>query len=217
MAWVVAALFLLAIADALVDGRNTRRLRKARRALKRAPRMAMGAVKNGDWACVSGRARPRAPLKKSPLSQRDCIGFRVMVERFDVGSAVWQLIIDLEDFVTFSLADGTGEAVVHAPFVVMLDPHDERGDDLPPAFFDLLERERWRRTGPSGGEYLFRYTETLLLPDDDIVALGRATIEIDPAGRARSHREPPVMCHLRGGEIPVVIAEPDVADRATAS
>jgi hypothetical protein len=45
------------------------------------------------------------------------------------------------------------------------------------------------------------------MPGDEIIAVGRATIEVDPAGRAPARREPPVMCHLRGGDDGVVIAD----------
>ena len=53
----------------------------------------------------------------------------------------------------------------------------------------------------------FRYVETILLPEDEIIAVGRATVEIDPAGRSQSNREPPFRCHLKGREEAVVIAD----------
>jgi hypothetical protein len=58
----------------------------------------------------------------------------------------------------------------------------------------------------------FRYVETILPEGEEIIAVGRATIEIDPAGRAPSHRDPPVMCHLRGEDDVVIIANPDESE-----
>jgi hypothetical protein len=61
-----------------------------------------------------------------------------------------------------------------------------------------------------GIQHEFRYTETILFPGDEIVAIGRATIEIDPAGQSPSRRDPPVRCHLKGREEAVIIAEIEV-------
>ena len=52
-----------------------------------------------------------------------------------------------------------------------------------------------------------RYVETILQSGDTIIAVGRATIEVDPAGRAPAPREPPIICHLKGADEPVVITD----------
>jgi len=49
-----------------------------------------------------------------------------------------------------------------------------------------------------------------LQPGDTIMAIGRATVEVDPAGRAPTHREPPMICRLEGADEPVLIADADV-------
>ena len=51
-----------------------------------------------------------------------------------------------------------------------------------------------------------RYREILLKPGDRVSVLGRATMEIDPAGRA-SFRDPPMLNHITGSEdTPVIVA-----------
>ena len=91
--------------------------------------------------------------------------------------------------------DETGAAMLHAPFEMKLDPYDAAAENLPPALFEVLEREGVATRSMFGGQHDFRYIETILLPGEEITAVGRATIQIDPAGSSPSHREPPVMCH----------------------
>ena len=55
----------------------------------------------------------------------------------------------------------------------------------------------------------FRYVETILVPGDEISATGRATLEIDAAGRSPSPRQPPLLCHFKGREDTLVIADAD--------
>ena len=81
-----------------------------------------------------------------------------------------------------------------------------RFEDHPAGLFDLLEAKRHRGPGRIRRERHFQYVETVLLPGDEIIAVGRAIIDIDPAGRSPSRRDPPVRCHLKGADGPVVIA-----------
>jgi hypothetical protein len=184
-----------------------RQRRPPRRALMRMPETPIAGVKDGDMVRITGRAVARAPLRTSPISQRRCIGFRLIVDRHD-GQA-WQRVVDQEQLDSFLLTDDTGEAVLHGPFEIAIDPYDARSADPPPELFSVLEKEGVAVRGPFGTERHFHYVETVLLPGDEITAVGRATVEIDAAGRAPSHRHPPVMCHLKGLEEAVVIADAD--------
>jgi hypothetical protein len=105
---------------------------------------------------------------------------RLVVDRRSpsVSSETWQRVVDREEFDSFLLADATGTAMLHAPFEMKLDPYDARGQDLPPAFFEVLEREGVALRSPFGSLHNFRYVETIVLPGDEITAVGRATIEI---------------------------------------
>src|SRR5262245_34398956 len=118
----------------------------------------------------------------------------------------------------FTLTDDTGTAVIKGPFLIELDfddcavakvpPHGARAN-LPPAVYSLLEEARmgwvwsWER---------IRYQEGLLKPGDLLSVLGRASLEIDPAGRG-SYWEPSMLHHIKGSEgEPVIIV--DEGDRS---
>jgi hypothetical protein len=59
--------------------------------------------------------------------------------------------------------------------------------------------------GPIGGETT-RYREVLLRPGDRVSVLGRATLEVDPAGDG-SFRAPLMRVWIRGSEAkPVIVA-----------
>ena len=207
-------LILLSAAFLLVAvGRASKAHRKAAtRALEGVPETPIGAIKDGGKVRIKGRTASRAPLRTSPVSQRPCIGFRLTVDYCDGDFGLWQQVVEAEAFDTFLLADGTGEAVVHTPFEIRLRPHRENFvDSASPALASVLGKE-----GVPAHEVFvpgrrFRYVETILPEGEEIIAVGHATIEIDAAGRAPSHRDPPVMCHLRAEEDLVIITNPDEA------
>ena len=184
-----------------------RQRKPPRRALLRVPATQIAGVKDGAMVRIAGRAVERGPLRTSPISQRRCIGFRLVVDRHD--GQVWQRVVDLEQLDTFLLSDDTGDAVLHGPFEINVDPYDARSADLPPELFAVLEKEGVPVKGPFGTERQFHYAETVLMPGDEITAFGRATVEIDAAGHAPSPRHPPVMCHLWGRDEAVIIADAD--------
>jgi hypothetical protein len=192
-----------------LSGRWARR-RTRRRALMRVPETAIAAVKNGERVRLKGRAVARAPLGTSPLSQRPCIAYHIVIA--DIRSG--ELVLDQEGFDSFTLTDGTGEAMLHGPFQLELDPfdareldggYDARSESVPQTLSDLVKQSGYKVT-TFGRQDALRYVETLLQPGDEIIAVGRATIEIDQAGRAPP-RGLPVMCHLKGSDKPVVIAD----------
>jgi len=204
---LIAVGALTVAAGAYVRLVKSRRRKAARRAVWGIPATAIVAVKDGETVRITGRAVARAPLRTSPISRRGCIGFCLTVDRHQSGSESWQRVVDKEEFDSFSLVDETGAAMLHAPFEMKLDPYDARAENLPPALFEVLEREGVAIKSMFGSEHEFRYVETILVPGEEITAVGRATIEIDPAGRSPSHREPPAMCHMKGLEEAVIIAD----------
>lgn len=183
------------------------RRKRARRAVWGVPQTAIAGVKDGQMVRITGRAVAQASLRLSPISGRGCIGFRLIVDRHQSGSEGWQRVVDKEEFDSFALVDATAKAVLHAPFEMKLDPYDARDANLPPVLFEVLEREGVAIRSAFGINYDFRYVETILVPGEEITAVGRATIEIDPAGRAASHREPPALCHMKGVDEAVIIAD----------
>ena len=204
---LIAMSLLTLAAGAYLRLVQSRRRKAARRAVWGVPETPIVAVKDAAMVRITGRAAALAPLRTSPISKRDCIGWWLTVDRHQAGSETWQRVVDREEFDSFLLADATGTAMLHAPFEMKLDPYDARGQDLPQSFFEVLEREGVAVRSPFGTAHTFRYVETIVLPGDEITAVGRATIEIDPAGRSPSRREPPIRCHMKGLEEAVIIAD----------
>lgn len=161
-----------------LDGRAARRS-TARGELVRLPETPIAAVNDGDRVCINGRARARGPLRTSPISQRDCICFRLTVDARHGGD--WHSVLDQEEFDSFVLTDGTGEAILHAPFQLQLDPYDARSENVPQAVFDLAKQAGANITMFGLPDQL-RFVETVLQPGDRIIAVGRASVEIDPPG-----------------------------------
>jgi hypothetical protein len=211
------ALFALAAAIfAISTVVERRRRREARRALTDVPETSIAAVKDGEMVRLKGRAVTREALRTSPISQRHCIAYRLIVLRRDESGLDWQRIIEDDAFHSFLLADDTGEAVLHAPFEIKLNPHRETFvEALSPELASLLTREGVSARDLFGRERHFSYVEHVVMPGDEIMAIGRATIEIDPGGRSPSPRDAPVMCHLKGAAEPVIIAGVDESSDLT--
>jgi hypothetical protein len=171
------------------------------------PATPIGAVKNGDRVRIQGQVLARGPLRTSPVSELSCVGFRLTIDAGHQSPS--QRVLEQEEFDSIVIADGTGEAVLHAPFRVELDPYDARSENVPQVVFDLA-----KQAGASitmfGMLDQVAYVEIVLKPGDTIMAIGRATVEVDPAGRAPTHREPPMICRLEGAHEPVVIADADM-------
>ena len=186
-----------------LDGQASRRA-SPRRELMQLPATPIAAVKNGDRVRIQGQVLARGPLRISPVSERACVGFRLTIDAGQQSPS--HRVLEQEEFDSVVVADATGEAVLHAPFTLELSPYDARSENVPQAVVDLVKQTSANLTMFGVLNQLF-YVETVLEPGDEIIAVGRATVEIDPVGRAPSHREPPVVCHLKGADEPVVIAD----------
>jgi len=182
-----------------------------RRPLTEVSETAIAAIKkDGARVRIKGRAVAREPLRTSPISFQDCIGYRLTVERYDGDDdKAWTKVIDQDALATFVIADETGQAVLHAPFELRLPSTGAEGRDLPRAVVEALANADVARDDFFGMPNTFRYAETVLMAGAEIIAVGRASFEIDPAVRSPSRREPPLTCHLKGADEPVIIAAPD--------
>ena len=178
-----------------------------RRELMRMPATPIGAVKNGDRVRIQGQVLARAPLRTSPVSELPCVGFRLTIDAGQQSPS--QRVLEQEEFDAIVIADGTGEAILHPPFNLELDPYDARSENVPPLVLDLA-KQAGASIAMFGVIGQVAYVETVLKPGDTIMAIGRATVEVDPAGRAPTHREPPMICRLEGADEPVLIADGDV-------
>jgi len=119
----------------------------------------------------------------------------------------WVRVLTQQDLGSFSLTDETGEAAVDGPFVD-LETDESSWTTMPVWLFVTLKEQGVPFTEPFGDKEQFRYAETILSVGDRITAFGRATTEIDPAGRTVGLHELPTLPHVKGSETkPVIIAD----------
>jgi hypothetical protein len=185
--------------------------RRARRELDRAPGKRLWDVRPGERVRVTGLVKRLRETVMSPVTGRNCIGFRYVIEERGAGGD-WHVVAQESKCMAFELVDEGVEATVEGPFVFGLD-FDDRGDvwaNLPPGLFGVLERARVPLSGPLGGEKEFRFREAVLRPEDRIMVLGAVAIEVDRAGRRAELRGPPLMRKIRGTDAePVALADAD--------
>ena len=127
----------------------------------------------------------------------------------------------------FIVTDDSGTAVVEGRVAIAEDLDEGAWMALPTSVFkqdpgdgnwgtlpaSILKRMGFKPVGENGvGEDLFgesqdfRCQEVLLKPGDRVSVLGRATMQVDPAGNA-SFRDPPMLNHITGSEdAPVIVA-----------
>jgi hypothetical protein len=187
-----------------LDGQAAHRA-GVRRELMRVPQTPIAQVKEGEKVRIRGRAVARGPLRTSPVSQRTCICFRLTI---DSGRGEWHRVFEQDEFDSFMITDDSGTAVLHAPFQLELSPYDARSEIVPQVVFDIAKLSGANITMFGSPDDL-RYVETVLRPGDEIIAVGRATLEVDPAGDRPTPRDQPIVCHLNGTELVVAIADAD--------
>lgn len=188
--------------------------RRARRELTRVQETKLSELRDGERARVTGIARATLETTTSPIGQRSCIGFHVVVEEkaSSGAGANWHTLLVRSHCLPFGLVDGEAEAVVEGPFDLGLDC-DDRGDvwaNLPPTLFAMLEEARIPLTGTFGRDKEFRFREALLRPGDRVSVLGRLSVEPNPSGRRENPRGTPLQRRVSGSETqPVVIGDAD--------
>jgi hypothetical protein len=181
--------------------------RQARRALAHSDPKRLGAVGEGDRVSVRGVARRGPERRFSPITGRECIGYRVIVEaRVEED---WRAVLEKTDCAPFQLHAEGVSAQVDGPFVFGLEM-DGRGseDDFAPSFFAALERFGVARHDAWGRPRSFRLAEALLEEGDAIAVLGRATLTVDPRGQRDSPRGQPILRVISGTKSePTVLAD----------
>jgi hypothetical protein len=164
---------------------------RARRALRKAPRVPIAQAKDGEVAKLAGRLRlVDAPLT-APLTGRPCAYFRTMVEQQKSRgkSSYWDTIIEESDFsARLVIEDGTGSALVELtyPLVVLnMDTHLRSGflNDATPELGTFLSRH-----GVSSQGWVFnktlRYKEGALEEGEKVAVFGLCRREPDPDPQA---------------------------------
>ncbi len=159
--------------------------RAPRRAIERARPTTIASLQEGVLTKIIGVIAPRAPMLMSAVSKQSCIGYTTAVEA--------------------PQETGWRPAVVEGDIVIA--PHPDIGWEAPPAsLLPQRDDDSWLPSLRPTVEGENRYREILLKPGDRVSVLGRAKMEIDPAGRS-SFREPPMLNHITGSEdAPVIVA-----------
>jgi hypothetical protein len=200
---VLIALIACEVAFLLRQEWRAWKRRAPRRALERATPTAIASLREGDLTKITGVIAPRAPMLMSAVGRQPCVGYNTAVEEMD--KTAWRLIFNSAACASFFVTDESGTAVVEGNIVIA--PHPDVGWGTPPA--SLVPRRDDVGSLPSLRitiERPTRYREILLKPGDSVSVLGRAKMEIDPAGRS-SFRDPPMLNHITGSEdTPVVVA-----------
>src|ERR1044071_941443 len=149
------------------------------------PETPIAAIKDGETVRIRGRAVARESLVTSPVSQVRCIGYRLTIDWSDSAIEGWRQITEEDGFGSLVLADDSGEAVIDAPFDIRLSPYRENlVASASPVLAPLLDRNGIRPSDVFGMSRSFRCVEVIVMPGDELIAAGRATIEVDQAGRA---------------------------------
>ena len=179
--------------------------------------IAIAALPQRELARITGVSAPRDALLMSPLGHEPCIGYSTVIEERDLGGT-WRTVFKSADCGPFLVTDESGTAAVDGPVFIALDPADVAWTNLPggvlitPAH-KLLHEVAVSRVGDDLADREIRCQEVLVRPGDRVSVFGRASMEVDPAGRA-SFRDPPMLNHITGSEdAPVIVAH----DKITSS
>ena len=152
----------------------------------------------------------------SPIDREPCIGFRLVAmglygQRNGAhgggGGAYGSMqgSVERSGCARFAIADDTGTAFVEGPFLVGLDLDGEWS--VPVTDFSRLNPLDEYRTRMSGA-WAYVYREGRLKPGDRVSVVGRASLEVDPAGARTGMRSPPVIVSLRGStDDPVIVVD----------
>jgi hypothetical protein len=189
---------------------------RVRRALRKAPRIAIGAMQEGQVARVVGKVSHGEPIA-APISGRPCFYFDAIVEeRYRNG---WRRVLREKGGVPFGIEDGTGRAMVdptHADVALTFDASTRSGtfDDATGPEEAFLARHKQKSQGWVFNRTL-RYREAIIEPNEVVAIMGQGVREPDPeaAGADRGYRDaPPTLLRMRGGQqSPLLVSDdPDL-------
>ena len=172
--------------------------RAPRRALERVRTTAIASLQEGDLTKITGVIAPRAPMLRSAVEKQPCIGYSMAVETTE--DAGWRPVLNSGECVSFFVRDESGTAVVEGNIVIA--PHPECWVADAACIRGVTTT---RCCGPPSRAAV-AIGRSCCKPGDRVSVLGRARMEIDPAGRS-SFRDPPMLNHITGSEdAPVIVA-----------
>lgn len=183
-----------------------------------------GEVPNGTRVRIYGIAGEAAGLLASPIMERACVAYRLVVEE-----PGWHTVLDQAAGVPFVVQDGDVSVGVRGPFRVYLqvDFEWDFDNDVQRRIARLLHlhdegalqrpsppsSRPARRSSPMTDEIYcqnYRYFEALVRPGDRVTVEGFASVTVDPAGTRDGLRAPPLLYTLSGTpERPAIVAVPE--------
>jgi hypothetical protein len=177
---------------------------RVRRALRKAPKLAIGAFPEGSPGRIVGAVAPGETIE-APLSGRRCVYFEVIVEEKAGGkNKHWRRRVREATGIPFVVSDGTGRAIIdpaHARIALEDDAHSRSG-----VFDAATAREEafLARHGVESRGWLLaktlRYQEAVIEVDEQVAVAGLAVREPDPdAGAGEGYRgAPPTRIRMNG-------------------
>jgi hypothetical protein len=174
---------------------------RARRTIAKAPRKRLGETRTGDRAVVRCVVKRGLEEAWSPLTGRPCVAYSFVLRgptREQDGT------IRYDRAVPFIVEAEGLEAIVKGRVAFAYEPRRVPQGTCR-GLADVL-RQEGRDLDGFWGMKTYSCQEALLRAGDEIMVLGRVSIEIDPAGRSEDLRGPPMRRVIRGDEdAPVVV------------
>jgi hypothetical protein len=161
------------------------------------------------WAVVRGRACAGTQARRAPISGRQGLGWRVLVEQ-ECGFGGWEPVVDLCEFEDFQLQDHSGSIRVRAsdsPLTIDVAEQRGRGGPFAPPPF-VVAQLIVRAASPQGVLFHkgFRWREWVLEEGREIIVRGRVISE--PGDESTGYRELAEVLVLAGGTArPLELAE----------
>lgn len=178
---------------------------RAKRAMRAIPLTSIEQAADESRVRVVGTVETDTPVQ-APLSGRDCVYWRVVVERKTGGNnSRWVKLVDEHEGVDFTLRDRTGIAWVETVHTHAILESDRSGGasfmrDPSPELKAFLNQRGYETEGWFGINKTLRYNEGVAEVGEEVAVVGDGAWERDPDAPARGgsgYREAQVPQRLR--------------------
>ena len=166
---------------------------RTKRALKGSRAVRIVDAPEGATVKISGQVRLGERTLTSPVGQRPCAVYQVLVEELRRGgkNSQWVTIVDDREVVEFFLEDGSGRARVMpmgelVSLAIERDVHVRTGsfDEPEPHLVEYLQSRGHDTEGWFGINKKLRWREGVIEDGEEVAVLGRCRREVDPDPRA---------------------------------